>query len=43
LLAQVPVETVAKLNGRGSRVIEPGKRALLNAENGTVLGIVSLS
>jgi hypothetical protein len=37
------VETVAKLNGRESGVIVPGKRALLNAENGAVRGIVSLS
>jgi len=37
------VETVAKLNGRKNRVIIPGKGALLNAENGTVRGIVSRS
>jgi hypothetical protein len=38
---QLPVEAVANLNGKERRIVVPGKKALLNAANGTVLGIVS--
>jgi hypothetical protein len=38
---QVPVEAVANQNGKERRIVVPGKKALLNAASGMVLGIVS--
>ena len=38
---QVPIEAVANQDGKERRIVVPGKKALLNAANGTVLGIVS--
>ena len=38
---QVPVEAVANQDGKERRIVVPGKKALLNAANGTVLGVVS--
>ena len=38
---QFPVEAVANLDGKERRIVVPGRKALLNAASGMVLGIVS--